>query len=392
MTFVGKAVRATRADFERTAARLGTGVAEVLTINRVEAPRGPFYTGKGAHKNAPTILFEPHVFYRNLRGKQRAEAMRRGLAAKSQGAIPYGSYPSQYAKLERAILINEEAAYKATSWGGPQILGENAVDMGFSSAKAMAEAFADSESVQLNTMATFVIKNGLAAKLRARDWAGFARGYNGPGYRKNNYDGKLRNAFAIISKEESRRVPPKSTKPEPAPESDWKLDKEKVLAVQQRLKALGYHEVGSADGRWGSRTRGALLAFKADNDLPLDETMTDEIMAALMSAEPREVAPERATITPDELAEKSRTASGSRGSKFWAWIMAIPAMIGSAAQGASEYLGDAAEKLGPVRDVFTSIPGWAWALGIAGIAVAIWRQANKAEKAMLEDYRAGVKP
>ena len=41
-----------------------------------------------------------------------------------------------------------------------------------------------------------------------------------------------------------------------------------VRDVQTRLRFLGYHEVGVADGQIGPRTRAAILAFRDDNGLP----------------------------------------------------------------------------------------------------------------------------
>ena len=38
-------------------------------------------------------------------------------------------------------------------------------------------------------------RNKLELKLAAHDWAGFARGYNGPGYAQNAYDTKLAAAY-----------------------------------------------------------------------------------------------------------------------------------------------------------------------------------------------------
>lgn len=35
----------------------------------------------------------------------------------------------------------------------------------------------------------------LVDELQRHDWAGFARGYNGAGYKRNNYDEKLRQAY-----------------------------------------------------------------------------------------------------------------------------------------------------------------------------------------------------
>lgn len=72
-----------------------------------------------------------------------------------------------------------------------------------------------------------------------------------------------------------------------------------VQDVQSSLQRLGYHEVGKCDGLIGSRTRSALLAFRADNDLPLvpiiDVALTDTLETA---AQPRPIAPERASGKP----------------------------------------------------------------------------------------------
>jgi len=38
-------------------------------------------------------------------------------------------------------------------------------------------------------------RESLRDLLAARDWTGFARAYNGPGFRKNKYDDLLRRAY-----------------------------------------------------------------------------------------------------------------------------------------------------------------------------------------------------
>ena len=73
-----------------------------------------------------------------------------------------------------------------------------------------------------------------------------------------------------------------------------------VEAVQQRLKDLGYHEVGQIDGKIGPRTRAAILAFRHDNDLALVPIIDVALTEALETAAPREIAPERASGTPAE--------------------------------------------------------------------------------------------
>ncbi len=42
-----------------------------------------------------------------------------------------------------------------------------------------------------------------------------------------------------------------------------------MAAVQQALIEKGYHEVGEPDGKPGTKTGGAILAFEADNELDL---------------------------------------------------------------------------------------------------------------------------
>lgn len=88
------------------------------------------------------------------------------------------------------------------------------------------------------------------------------------------------------------------------------IAKAEIERLQTALKGLGYHEVGQIDGIMGSKTRGALLAFKADNSLPLSDALTDATWIALSRASPRPVAPERAEATnpPSEAAKAARTA------------------------------------------------------------------------------------
>ncbi|HAF23464.1 MAG TPA: hypothetical protein DCK93_11245, partial [Blastocatellia bacterium] len=52
-----------------------------------------------------------------------------------------------------------------------------------------------SEADQLDSFVRFVDVNGLAKYLRTKNWAAFARGYNGPKYKINPYDTKLAAAY-----------------------------------------------------------------------------------------------------------------------------------------------------------------------------------------------------
>jgi hypothetical protein len=92
---------------------------------------------------------------------------------------PAGS-DAQYFRLEQAIKINEEAAYRAISMGMGQVLGENYKAAGCSSAKEMFEEAMESEANQLRHMLNYIEYNALMPALRAGDWTRFAR-YNGTG-------------------------------------------------------------------------------------------------------------------------------------------------------------------------------------------------------------------
>jgi len=73
-----------------------------------------------------------------------------------------------------------------------------------------------------------------------------------------------------------------------------------VREVQARLRGLGYHEVGKADGIMGPRTRSATLAFRDDNSLPLVPIIDVALTEALGRAKPRDVAAERAAGVPQD--------------------------------------------------------------------------------------------
>ena len=133
-------------------------------------------------RRRPIILFEPHVFYRNLSGRQRDEAVRLGIAYKSWGQMPYPKgADAQYTRLAEAIKINEEAAYRSVSIGMGQVLGENYAMAGCASAREMFEQAAVSETNQLKHMIGFIIAKRLKDDLNRHDWIGFAAGYNGRG-------------------------------------------------------------------------------------------------------------------------------------------------------------------------------------------------------------------
>lgn len=187
--FRGAAKRIDDADLPRIGAMIGVGEDELHAFMDVESAGSGF-----DRQGRPTMLFEPHVFYRNLSGDLRARAVAMGLAYPKwkPGAYPADSYP----RLLKAVEIDERAALLAASWGSTQVLGENYKECGYSTPQALVRAFMDDEENHLLGTVKFIIATGIADDLRAHRWAKVARVYNGAGYSKNHYDTKMASAFA----------------------------------------------------------------------------------------------------------------------------------------------------------------------------------------------------
>lgn len=191
--FRGAAARLDDLDLPRIGHRIGVGEDEIHAFIEVEA------SGSGFDKaGRPKMLFEPHVFYRNLAGAARDLAVTRGLAYRTwrRGAYPADSYP----RLVQAMAIDETAALKAASWGLGQVLGENHGAAGFDTVQAMVRAMMDDEAAHLEASIAFIESNHLDDELRRHDWSAFARGYNGAGYAANGYHTKLAAAYAKWAK------------------------------------------------------------------------------------------------------------------------------------------------------------------------------------------------
>jgi hypothetical protein len=133
-----------------------------------------------------------------------------------------------------------------------QIMGFNCSVAGYKSCVKMVQAMVRGEDHQLACMAGFLNANGLAEKLVKKDWAGFARMYNGPSYWQNRYDVKLAEQFQRFT---SGSVP--------------NLE---MRTAQVALLFLGYAP-GRIDGIIGPRTRAAIKNFRVAAGLPAGEEL-----------------------------------------------------------------------------------------------------------------------
>lgn len=167
---------------------IGVGEDELHAVMDVESAGGGFDS-----QGRPKMLFEPHVFWRHLTGAKRAQAEREGLAYKRWGTAkyPHDSYP----RMMQAMEIDEDAALQSASWGAFQIMGENYRILNYDRPQSMVIVFMADEEAHLRGMVDFCIANHLDDELRTHNWQVFARVYNGPGYKANNYDIKLSSAY-----------------------------------------------------------------------------------------------------------------------------------------------------------------------------------------------------
>lgn len=187
-------------DFTQVAELLGCEPAALKAVQQVETGgRGGFFS-----PGRPAILFEGHIFWTQLkkRGSNPEDYV------KGNENILYlkwekGHYKGgigEYDRLEQARKINREAADASASWGMFQIMGFNYAACGEESIESFVRSMCESEFKQLLLTANFIKKNSqMLQALQARDWAVFAKCYNGPAYAQNRYDVKLEAAYQKYS-------------------------------------------------------------------------------------------------------------------------------------------------------------------------------------------------
>ena len=159
-------------------------------------------SGKGFSEDGRIVIqFEGHVFYAEL--KKRGFDVS-GLTEQYQGTgVIYPRFDrayvqnqtAEYRQLSQALKIHDESALLSTSWGLFQIMGFNFRACGFNSVHDFVTAQKESEANQLTAFCEFVRSQGHLPYLRKKDWAGFARRYNGPLYAENQYDTKMQGAY-----------------------------------------------------------------------------------------------------------------------------------------------------------------------------------------------------
>lgn len=409
--FIGAAKRISDIDIPRIGHKIRVGEDELHAFMDVETSGSGFDSQK-----RPKILFEPHVFYRNLSGKQRDEAVKQGLAYEKWGQKPYprDSYP----RLKKAMAINETAALKSASWGLGQILGENHEMVGYQTVQGMVRTFMDDEAAHLEAMVNFIVSAKLDGEMRklaaltrkttAADCEKIVKVYNGPGYKKNRYHIKMAAAHnkwraikdtpwspdALIDSSVGEKVLLEKLKksptvaapvnvPVPTPKPVAQNDK-LVEQVQDLLWDKGYPEVGESDNKNGPRTRNAILAFQADNNLPLTGVITDDLLAQLVKAPKREMASARQDATAKDLKAEPIVQTGD-------WLKKVGGVLlgGSVVGGGIDSLDGLNERLTGLQTLTNTVLSFGpWLIGVAAGGAALYFGSRIVRK-FVEAYREG---
>lgn len=177
-------------DYTLAANSLGVEVACVRAVTKVES-RGSGFLASGE----PVILFERHWMYKLLKAKTGKEPAIDDVCNPKAGGYKGGV--AEHARLSAAVAIDRECALQSASWGLFQIMGFHWKALGYASVQDFINVQYRSEAGQLDTFVKFIkINPGMHQALKQKDWAKFARLYNGPDYSKNQYDIKLAAAYA----------------------------------------------------------------------------------------------------------------------------------------------------------------------------------------------------
>ena len=177
-------------DFKEASLVLGCEVAAIKAVAKVESD-GSGFDNLGRIR----ILFEGHVFYSLTKGKYGITDISYPKWTKKYYGLP------QYDRFNKAYALDKNAAMQSCSWGMFQIMGFNYDKCGFSEVGSFLDFMKKSEKNQLLCFCRFVKSRGLDDEIRNRQWAKFACGYNGTGYKSNAYDTKLEKWYNFYKKE-----------------------------------------------------------------------------------------------------------------------------------------------------------------------------------------------
>jgi hypothetical protein len=170
---------------------LGCEPAAVAAVAEVESGGGGF-NPDGTCK----ILFEAHLFDKFTHGKYRESHPTISCPTWAEARKYYKGGEREWDRFSVAAGLDIRSAIMSASWGAFQILGANYKACGYPSPDVFAASMSDNgEEEHLRAVVKLIKYNRWDRYLRLPSWEQFAAAYNGPGYKTNRYDSKLKLAY-----------------------------------------------------------------------------------------------------------------------------------------------------------------------------------------------------
>jgi LysM repeat protein len=201
----------TDTDWNEAARTIQCEIAVIQAFAHVESGKAPF-----DRYHRPTIQYERHKFAKHTGHKY--DAVNADISGKPYTNKKFDKaghaiaandryVADAYERFERAYGLDEDAAIMACSWGKFQVLGENWKDLRFQTVQKFLEAACTSERdhlIKLFVPFAMTVRDAkyghgtLRNALIQKNWGDAAWLYNGPDYRKYDYDNQLKAAYEKI--------------------------------------------------------------------------------------------------------------------------------------------------------------------------------------------------
>lgn len=377
----------------------GIKPAALLAVVEIESEGAPLeIDGK-----TPRLLFERHVFHRELMDRQPAKlpaAVKLGLAipkwSKKTQYKDQGTSAARLALVDRARSVDVECANRSCSWGLGQTMGFLAEELHYRSATDMvAKMVAGGVRAQVDMMVAEIRSKDLQDDLEFEDWEAFARAYNGPAYAENQYDIKLAGAYRRWKRKLSALAEGKAM----AAPRYASLSEAEVMAVQQQLAALGHYSF-DIDGKWGRLTSGGISSFQTFEGLPVTGDFDDATREALAHATAAPVSDARANTTVDDLrAAGSQTVKVADNGRLFAKVLLWLGVGGGASEAGKAGLLDNAQStidqvraLRPLVEGVRDVGGFLaanWWVGAVVVGAVIWWRFGQVIERRIADRVSG---
>jgi hypothetical protein len=327
----------------------------------------------------PIIRYEGHYFDRLCDPSKRTAARKAGVSSAEAGKIKNPkSQEDRWKLLLKAAQIDKDAAFQSCSYGVGQVMGSNWKDLGYSSLDDFIRIVRSGFNGQLEVMVKFIVKKGLVDELRNRDFSGFARGYNGPNYRKYKYDTHMSEAYA----RNGGNIPVASHV-----DGTLRMGSKGagVKDLQAILNSAGYKV--TVDGDFGQSTKVALIQFQKDHSLGQDGLVGPKTQQALATY--------RENVKPKP--GMTSLMSNPTVQKAVAGGIGAPALLKGTKETVQGYVNDLGqyEFLSPLVQNLNTIVGVLTVVGIVvglGVTVYKWRESKQTYTGTKEEHFTALVP